>query len=89
MLELIEPRSEKSPVYKFLQERGGGLHHLSYNTAAFDATVAGLRAKKCIPISREYPGAGHGGARAIWLFTPNKEIIEIMENTTKGMTSDE
>ena len=28
-IELVEPAGEHSPVLRFLQEKGGGLHHLS------------------------------------------------------------
>ncbi len=29
-IELVEPASSDSPVTKFLEKRGGGLHHLAY-----------------------------------------------------------
>ncbi|MBO0206238.1 VOC family protein, partial [Vibrio alginolyticus] len=28
-IELLEPTSEDSPISKFLQKRGGGLHHIA------------------------------------------------------------
>jgi len=29
-LELMEPTSEKSPIYSFLEKRGEGFHHVAY-----------------------------------------------------------
>jgi len=29
-IELLEPLSDDSPVSKFIEKRGGGLHHISY-----------------------------------------------------------
>ena len=29
-IELLEPLSDDSPISKFIEKRGGGLHHISY-----------------------------------------------------------
>ena len=30
-LELVEPTSEESPIWRFVHERGGGIHHLAWH----------------------------------------------------------
>lgn len=41
-LELIEPFGEESPVGRFLQKRGPGLHHLAYRVDDVDSALRSL-----------------------------------------------
>jgi methylmalonyl-CoA/ethylmalonyl-CoA epimerase len=43
-VELLRPLSEDTPVGKFLAKRGPGLHHVAYQVADIEATLASLRA---------------------------------------------
>jgi len=42
-IELIEPTSPASPVARFLERRGPGLHHLAYRVDDLAATLALLK----------------------------------------------
>lgn len=44
-VELLEPTSDDSPISKFLEKRGGGLHHIAVEVADIDASLAQLKAK--------------------------------------------
>lgn len=39
-IELIEPDDESSPVARFLQNRGPGVHHLAFSVPSVDAALA-------------------------------------------------
>jgi methylmalonyl-CoA/ethylmalonyl-CoA epimerase len=41
-LEFLEPTAPDSPVAKFLQRRGEGMHHIAFETANVDASLAQL-----------------------------------------------
>jgi methylmalonyl-CoA/ethylmalonyl-CoA epimerase len=41
-LELLEPLGEDTPVGRFLAKRGPGMHHVAYEVADLDATLAEL-----------------------------------------------
>jgi len=43
-IELIHPLDGQGPVQRFLETRGGGLHHLCFETDDIDADMARLRA---------------------------------------------
>jgi methylmalonyl-CoA/ethylmalonyl-CoA epimerase len=43
-IELLEPTSEDSPVAKFLEKNGPGVHHLAYGVADIEAAIAQLTA---------------------------------------------
>jgi methylmalonyl-CoA/ethylmalonyl-CoA epimerase len=42
-LELLEPLSPESPIARFLQKRGEGIHHVCVRVSRLDETVAALK----------------------------------------------
>lgn len=44
-LELIEPTSPEGTMQRFLEKRGGGLHHISIRVPDLDEEIKRLRAK--------------------------------------------
>ena len=43
-IELLEPTSADSPVAKFLEKNGQGIHHIAYEVADIEAAIAALLA---------------------------------------------
>tara|TARA_E500000318_G_scaffold14032_1_gene13677 strand:- start:294 stop:734 length:441 start_codon:yes stop_codon:yes gene_type:complete len=43
-LELLEPTSTDSPVAKFIEKKGEGIHHIAYSVEGLDARLAELKA---------------------------------------------
>jgi methylmalonyl-CoA/ethylmalonyl-CoA epimerase len=39
MIELVQPIDESSPIWKFVHEKGGGLHHVALQTADIDSEI--------------------------------------------------
>jgi LAO/AO transport system kinase len=44
-IELLEPTSEDSPISKFLEKRGGGIHHIAVEVEDIEAALAKLKAR--------------------------------------------
>lgn len=65
-IELVEPASPDSPVTKFLEKRGGGLHHLAWRVADLEEVLARLKARGTALIDEE-PRAGAHGMRIAFL----------------------
>jgi methylmalonyl-CoA epimerase len=65
-IELLEPSGPGSPVAKFLERRGPGLHHVCLRVADIDDTLARLARSGILPIP---PGvrAGAEGGRVAFL----------------------
>lgn len=59
-LELLEPMSPDSPISKFLEKRGGGIHHIALSVEDIRATLQALKNKGARLIDEE-PRAGAGG----------------------------
>lgn len=60
-LEILQPLSPDSPVGRFLEKRGPGLHHIAYRVADVDATLRDLAGRGFELIDQKgRPGAlGH------------------------------
>jgi methylmalonyl-CoA/ethylmalonyl-CoA epimerase len=44
-VELLEPTSDDSPISKFLEKRGGGIHHIAVEVEDIEASLAKLKAE--------------------------------------------
>jgi methylmalonyl-CoA epimerase len=65
-VELLRPLSEDTPVGKFLQKRGPGLHHVAYQAEDIEATLDSLRAAG-VALIDEKPRVGIQGKRVAFL----------------------
>lgn len=61
-IELLEPTSDDSPVARFLETRGPGIHHICLASDDLDADDSRLRDSGA-RLLRERPTAGAGGTR--------------------------
>lgn len=59
-VELLEPTSEDSPISKFLEKRGGGIHHIAVEVDDIVAAIAQMKEKGAILID-ETPRIGAEG----------------------------
>jgi methylmalonyl-CoA/ethylmalonyl-CoA epimerase len=65
-IELLEPRSPEHTVARFLETRGPGLHHVSFEVADMKGALAQARAAGVTPID-ETPRAGAHGSEVAFL----------------------
>ncbi len=63
-IELLEPTSPDSPVAKFLEKNGEGIHHLAYEVDDLDAALADLQAKEVRLIDQTPRKGAHGASIA-------------------------
>ena len=59
-IELLEATADDSPISRFLEKRGQGIHHLAVNVKDIRGTLAELKAKNTKLIDQE-PRIGAGG----------------------------
>jgi methylmalonyl-CoA epimerase len=65
-VELLAPLGEDTPVGRFLARRGPGLHHVAYQVADIDATLAALR-DAGVRLIDATPRVGIRGSRVAFL----------------------
>jgi methylmalonyl-CoA/ethylmalonyl-CoA epimerase len=80
-LELLEPRSADHTVARFLETRGPGLHHVSYEVADLTAALERCRSAG-IRLIDETPRAGAHGSRVAFLHPKSVGgvLIELCES---------
>ena len=65
-LELLEPLSEQSAIYSFIEKKGEGIHHIAFGVEGIEKRMDELRTKG-IRILNEQPKIGAGGAQVAFL----------------------
>jgi len=79
-IELVSPLGEESPVKKFLENRGEGIHHFCFQVEDLRKIMAELKAKGLSFLSDE-PVAGAGGSKIAFIHPRifNGVLIEFKE----------
>ena len=79
-LELLEPTSDDSPIAKFIEKRGEGIHHICFRVDDIEAHLAKLKAEG-YRLVNESPVPGARGCRVAFLHPAagNGVLIELSE----------
>ncbi len=59
-IELLEPTSAESPVAKFIEKNGTGIHHIAYEVADIEAAIAKLLAEGARMVDEKPRNGAHG-----------------------------
>ena len=73
-LELLEPTSEDSPVSKFIDNKGEGMHHIAIRVDDIEKSLAELKAKG-VRLIDEQPRYGAGGAKIAFIHPKETKIL--------------
>ena len=84
-LELLEPTSPDSPIAKFIEKRGEGIHHICLRVENIEAHLETLKAQGYRLIN-EHPVPGAHGCRVAFLHPAagNGVLIELSEPVLSG-----
>ena len=79
-IELLEPMAEDSPIARFLEKNGPGIHHLAYEVEDIEAAIARLLATGARMID-EAPRNGAHGTRIAFVHpkSSNGVLTELCE----------
>ncbi|MBU6341283.1 MAG: methylmalonyl-CoA epimerase [Bacteroidetes bacterium] len=73
-IELLEASDPESPIAKFIEKRGEGIHHIAFEVSDIHAEVERLEAEGFTPLNRE-PKRG----------ADNKWVVFLHPKTTNGV----
>tara|TARA_Y100001935_G_C17136616_1_gene423349 strand:- start:277 stop:675 length:399 start_codon:yes stop_codon:yes gene_type:complete len=78
--ELVAPFGEGNPVENVLSSGKNILNHLAYKSSNFDEDLEKLRNKGALPITIPQPALAFEGSRVVFLLSPLRFIIELIED---------
>jgi methylmalonyl-CoA/ethylmalonyl-CoA epimerase len=83
-LELLEPTSEESPIAKFIEKRGEGIHHVALGVDSIEDRIIEMKEKE-IRMIDDQPRLGAGGASIAFMHPKSASgvLFELCEK--KGM----
>jgi methylmalonyl-CoA/ethylmalonyl-CoA epimerase len=84
-IELLEPTADDSPISKFLEKRGGGIHHIAVEVEDIEASLDRLR-KNGVRLIDEKPRAGAEGCLVAFVHPSSTngvlfELVQTLKNT--------
>lgn len=80
VIELVAPLTDDSPIRGVLK-RGGGAYHMCFETPRLDERLEELIAKGCLLVSQPVPAVAFCGRRIAWIYTPTRQLIELLEES--------
>lgn len=82
-IELLEKYGENSPIAKFLEKRGEGIHHICFEVDDIDKAVVELKEKR-IELLSNAPKKGAGGKKIIFIHPKSAGgvLVELAEKGT-------
>jgi methylmalonyl-CoA epimerase len=83
-VELLEPLSDNSPVSKFLEKRGEGIHHICFTVDNIESALKRLK-EQGVQLIDESPRPGAYGAKVAFIHPKamNGVLIELAEMPKK------
>ncbi len=86
-VELLEPMGEDSPIAKFLEKRGPGIHHIAVRVDDIRETLARLKAKGARLID-DVPRTGAGDCLVAFIHpsSANGVLLELVERPPHGQS---
>ena len=79
-IELLEPTSEESPIAKFIEKKGEGMHHIAYESDSISNELQNLQ-DKAIQMIDQQPRAGAHGSQIAFIHpkSSGKVLTEICQ----------
>ncbi|MEH7222888.1 methylmalonyl-CoA epimerase [Bacillus sp. JJ1566] len=86
-LELLEPLSADSPIAKFIEKRGEGIHHIALGVSSIEERIQEIK-EHGIRMLADEPKLGAGGAKIAFMHPKSTGSIlyELCEKPSKGET---
>jgi methylmalonyl-CoA epimerase len=80
-IELLEPTSDDSPISKFLEKRGGGIHHIAIEVEDIEKSLKTLR-EKGMRLIDESPRIGAEGCLVAFVHpsAANGVLLELVQS---------
>lgn len=84
-IELLEATDPESPIAKFIEKRGPGIHHIAFEVDDIRAEIERLEAKGFVPLNRE-PKRGADNKWVAFLHpkSSNGVLVELCQSVSSN-----
>ena len=84
MIELLEPMDEESPIFKFIEKKGEGIHHLCFQVPDIEKALIELK-ENGLRLIDEVPRTGAGGNKIAFIHPKDMGgvLIELSQKNNK------
>ena len=82
-IELIAPLTDDSPIKATLAKGGGSAYHLCFETADLDRALEHAVSLRCMVLGQPAPAVAFDGRRIAWIYTPTRQLFELVETERK------
>mgnify|MGYP000975357248 FL=1 len=80
-IELLEASDPESPIARFIEKRGEGMHHIAFEVQDIRVEIARLEAEGFIPLNREpKPGADNKLVAFLHPKSSNGVLVELCQS---------
>jgi methylmalonyl-CoA/ethylmalonyl-CoA epimerase len=83
-IELIAPLGDDSPIRSMLSRNGGGAYHLCFETQDIEGALVHAEQNGCVIVARPVPAVAFEGRRIAWIYTPGRQLFELVEARRKA-----
>ena len=81
-IELLAATNENSPIYKFIEKRGEGIHHIAFDVEDIEAEIARLERKGFVLVNhRPKPGADNKIVAFLHPKSAKGVLVELCQDT--------
>jgi methylmalonyl-CoA epimerase len=79
-IELLEPTAEDSPIFKFIEKKGEGIHHLCFQVPDIEKILTEIKGQG-IRLIDEVPRIGAGGSKIAFIHPKDMGgvLIELLQ----------
>jgi methylmalonyl-CoA/ethylmalonyl-CoA epimerase len=78
IIELVAPLGQGSPVDQVLA-KGITTYHVCYEVEDMDQALKHVKEKGCMVLGQPLPAVAFQGRRIAWFYTPNRQLVELLE----------
>lgn len=84
-IELLEPTSDESPIAKYIEKKGEGIHHIALGVTSIEDRIREMK-NKGIQMIHDQSKIGAGGAKVAFLHpkSTGRVLYELCEKSSKG-----
>jgi methylmalonyl-CoA/ethylmalonyl-CoA epimerase len=88
-IELLEPTSDESPIHRFIEKKGEGIHHVALGVTSIESRIQQLQSEGVQMIDHR-SRAGAGGAQIAFVHPKacGGVLYELCEKKVKGDAHD-